>query len=440
MDSAVANPPENASPSPEQVDLLIRLLREALYAPPSASPDSESSRVKVLCRQDEATGNYQVLVQSPEATFELVVPHPSVLVNLAGPRTLPLRPLDALALPYAPRTAPALAVEQLEVTDGQGVSRVLAGESAQSVSAIASARGRYLSGAAYACRGPTIEAQGMEYKPINEDAVTLRLWRSDSGTGAREILGIGAFDQAGGEGSVEGAVGAASEVAARVFEETVKRIEAGADVEASLREAVTQASAGVRSFEAGALTTFAAAVVVAEAGPTGLSVRAHVVTVGDSRVLLFSRDGKLKEATLLHNMGALASSGGAPGVPPAHALRLANVVFRCVGGDSDTPDLYTWELQPGDRLVVQTDGVGDAHEFEEQPDGRWHAERCAEAQAHVSGAIEHPVEAVRTLVGYALDQMADRYGKPDNIALGVVDFLVPTEGSSDAPPSDAEPV
>ena len=76
----------------------------------------------------------------------------------------------------------------------------------------------------------------------------------------------------------------------------------------------------------------------------------------------------------------------------------------------------------GDTLVVQTDGVGDSHEFEQTPTGTWHADRCAEEQARVLKDAKTASDAVVALVGYALDQMANGYGKPDNIGVAVVDF------------------
>jgi hypothetical protein len=44
-------------------------------------------------------------------------------------------------------------------------------------------------------------------------------------------------------------------------------------------------------------------------------------------------------------------------------------------------------------------------------------------QGRVVAKASSAAEAVRSLVGYALDQMADHYGKPDNIGVVVVDVL-----------------
>jgi serine/threonine protein phosphatase PrpC len=175
----------------------------------------------------------------------------------------------------------------------------------------------------------------------------------------------------------------------------------------------------VQSLGVGAITTFAGAVVVAQ----GDAYDAYVAIAGDSRALLFDRNGRLREKTVLHNLGVAVAKGEVEDFPPIMALRFAGVLTRSIGGMPELPDVYTWRLEPGDRLVLESDGVGDAHELEQMPPGVWHADRCAEEQGKVVGHAGGAAECVKSLFGYALDQMADGYGKPDNVSVAVIEVL-----------------
>ncbi|MBA2320196.1 MAG: SpoIIE family protein phosphatase, partial [Deltaproteobacteria bacterium] len=110
----------------------------------------------------------------------------------------------------------------------------------------------------------------------------------------------------------------------------------------------------------------------------------------------------------------------APGVHPAMAIQFASGLSRGLGGDDASPDLDVWELEPGDRVVAGSDGLGDAREGEEMPTGTWHADRCAVHVAKILGGTHEVAQSVETLVGYALDQAASGHGKPDNIAVVVL--------------------
>ncbi|MFZ5468494.1 MAG: PP2C family protein-serine/threonine phosphatase [Myxococcota bacterium] len=399
-----------------QVDLehVLGLIRRAMTA---EAEGNQNMAGKVWVEGVDDAGLTVVCVRDTDALYRIKVADLQALLALVGPPLRKMRPPDALQLPYTPRTVTQLEVSETTLAPGEAVSVSRLGSDAQSMERIEAVCGSTVEAAGYTCRGPTAEAQGLEYKPINEDGVVVRLRAANLATGVAEVAAIGAFDQAGGEGAVENQSGAASEAAGRAFEEAVRKIESGADPEEALRESVHAASEAVRALGVGAVSTFAGAVVV--------NHKAYVVTVGDSRVLLFDRLGTLKRRTELHNMGAKVAAGDMPDIPPGLALRFAGALSRGVGTEDDTPDIATWELTAGDRLVAETDGIGDARELEEMPGGVWHADKCAEDQGRILAHVEGAPAAVAALVGYALDQMAARYGKPDNIGGAVLVVLEP---------------
>ncbi|MBV9851148.1 MAG: Stp1/IreP family PP2C-type Ser/Thr phosphatase [Armatimonadetes bacterium] len=96
-------------------------------------------------------------------------------------------------------------------------------------------------------------------------------------------------------------------------------------------------------------TTCVAAVIQGEA----LSV-AHA---GDSRAYLL-RDGKLKRLTDDHSYVAEQVRAGAISEESARRSRFRNVITRAVGiGPTITPDVARYPVQPGDHLLLCTDGL-----------------------------------------------------------------------------------
>jgi len=414
-----------AVPSPEEalpIERLAELVRQALSAPQLKEGEPDDGLPRLFLAGQDDKGLMIVILKHGQDMYEMRVPSLSALATLAGPALKPAREREALALPYQPRTWKSPEPADLGL-DGEPRSAVHAGPTAQEVNGISALKGHAFAAASYTCRGPTQEAQGIEYKPINEDAVVLHARRGDVSAGRPEIVAVGAFDQAGGEGSVAENSGAASAAAARAFDETMRLVEGGGNAAEALRMAITRASKAVHALGVGAMTTFAAAVLVGQPEGEKWKCRAHVAVVGDSRVLLVGPSGEVRERTKLHNLGALIAAGEVADASPKMALRFANALSRSVGADNDDPDVFEWELQPGDRIVVETDGIGDAHEFEQLPDGTWHADICADQQGRILAHAPTPTEGVAMLVGYALDQMADGYGKPDNIGVVVAQVL-----------------
>lgn len=408
--------------SDPQIDLeqVLQLIRRAMAA--QAEGNKELAET-VWTEGVDGEGQTIVCVQDGDSLYKLRVPDMQAFFAMIGPPLRRPRADQALKLPYQPSTLKALAIREQLVAPGTVSSVILAGDAAQQTAGIETLKGTCLSVAGYTCRGPTQEAQGVEYKPINEDGVVVRLRAADAEAGLIEIASVGAFDQAGGEGAVEGRHGAASDLAARCFDEAARKIELGAEPHMALKEAVKAASDQIRALGVGAVSTFAGAVVTVQLEATGPVRTAHVISVGDSRVLLVDAKGVVKEKTLLHNLGARVSAGDIPEIPPALALRFAGALSRGVGTDDDSPELSTWLLEAGDRVVVETDGLGDARELEESPIGVWHADRTAQDQGLILAHTKNVSEVIQSLTGYALDQMATRYGKPDNIGVAALQVL-----------------
>jgi serine/threonine protein phosphatase PrpC len=416
--------PSPADESALPIERLAELVRQALSAPQLKEGDPDDGLPRLFLAGQDDKGLMIVILKHGQDMYEMRVPSLSALATLAGPSLKPARDRATLALPYRPRTWKSPGADA-KTLDGESTSSVHAGPTAQEVGGISALLGHAFAAASYTCRGPTQEAQGIEYKPINEDAVVLRGRRGDVRAGRPEIVSVGAFDQAGGEGSVAENSGAASAAAAQAFDEVIRSVETGEDPVQALRAAISKASEAVHALGVGAMTTFAAAVLVGQPEGERWRCRAHVAVVGDSRVLLVDASGAVRHRTKLHNLGALIAAGEVADASPKMALRFANALSRSVGAENDDPDVYEWELQPGDRIVVETDGVGDAHEFEQLPEGTWHADICADQQGRILAHTSTAADGVAALVGYALDQMADGYGKPDNIGVVVAQVLGP---------------
>ncbi len=400
---------ETKSPPPAEMATVLAALQRALY---NRRPRDGAPPESVRIDETLESGEVQVTVAIGDTAYQLTVPSLREVAMALGPPLEPPREPLELPVPYRPRTSSALTVRDRPCPDGESLSVVRAGEGAQQAPEIVQLCGARLAAAAYTSRGPTEEAQRIEYKPFNEDGLALRLSRRSP-----EILSAGVFDQAGGEGAIAHRHGAASDLAAQAFDAAVARIEVGIAPEQALREAVVDASKQVQALGVGAVATFAAAVVLS---PNEGPCRAHVMTLGDSRVLLVAPDGTLRRKTELHNVGAEVSAQRVPDIDPANAIRFAAMLTRGLGTQNEEPSYEEWELSPGDQLVLSTDGLGDARELEQMPPNVWHADRAAEDHARIVAATGNPAEAVTALVGYALDQMESGYGKPDNLAVVVL--------------------
>jgi protein phosphatase len=113
------------------------------------------------------------------------------------------------------------------------------------------------------------------------------------------------------------------------------------------RQSVADAAAGTRFREMG--TTLTLAYV--------LWPRAYVVHVGDSRCYLY-RDGQLARMTTDHTLAQRALDEGLLTPEQANATGLRNTLWNCIGAGTDVrPDVYRATLEPGDELLLCTDGL-----------------------------------------------------------------------------------
>jgi protein phosphatase len=139
---------------------------------------------------------------------------------------------------------------------------------------------------------------------------------------------------------------------------------------------------------AGMATTVVALLV---AGSTGL-----LANVGDSRAYLL-RNGETVQITEDRTYDHLVA--GAAGVPNL-SVRLARFLDGRLDGRS--PDLTAWDLRPGDRFLLCSDGLSSS-----LPHGQIHVTLSSPAS---------PDEAADQLIALAIEE-----GGSDNITVIVVD-------------------
>ena len=196
-------------------------------------------------------------------------------------------------------------------------------------------------------------------------------------------------------GAVGGAV--ASKLAAEAIARTVPR-QGGPDPAATLatamraaNEAVAARAAEDRSLK-GMATTLVAALV--------RDGQAWLVNVGDSRAYLI-RDGEAAQVTLDHSLVAEAVRGGSMSAAEAESSPYRHVITRSLGHEAVEADTFgPLPLQPGDRLLLCTDGLTETM-------------NAAEI-APVAGRGD-VADAARALV-----DEANRRGGPDNISVLLV--------------------
>ncbi len=130
---------------------------------------------------------------------------------------------------------------------------------------------------------------------------------------------------------------------------------------------------------------------------------AFVVHVGDSRAYLF-RDGEARQLTEDHSMVNELVRSGKMTWPEARASRHRHVITRAIGlYPTVQPSLGSFDLLPGDRIVLCSDGLSDVV--------------APERMLQIIAAWE-PAAACDQLIQAALDR-----GGPDNVTVQVVEPL-----------------
>jgi protein phosphatase len=86
--------------------------------------------------------------------------------------------------------------------------------------------------------------------------------------------------------------------------------------------------------------------------------RLYVVHAGDSRCYLH-RNGRLARMTKDHTVAQRALDEGILSEEQAKSSVLGNTLWNCIGGGTEgvSPDVYHATLQPGDELLLCTDGL-----------------------------------------------------------------------------------
>ena len=150
----------------------------------------------------------------------------------------------------------------------------------------------------------------------------------------------------------------ASSITTETFLEQLKRLDAPARVEeAQLRRILAQAHENVRGAAAAdpslsGLGTTLSAVVFHGAG-------GKMVHVGDSRIYRL-RGGQLSQLSRDHTLAAEIAEREKV-APEDSQLPFRHMLSRYVGSDTPLePDVAAVELEPGDWLVLTTDGVSKA--------------------------------------------------------------------------------
>jgi serine/threonine protein phosphatase PrpC len=135
--------------------------------------------------------------------------------------------------------------------------------------------------------------------------------------------------------------------------------------------------------------------------------RAFIVHVGDSRCYI-SRGGQLEQITRDHTMGALLAQSNQLSREESRQAPMRHVLWNVLGGRSDelSVDTYKLALEPGDTLLLATDGL-----YEMIPD---------EQLQNVIASEPNAESACRTLI-----RLANANGGKDNITAVVARFLSP---------------
>ncbi|CAI9389978.1 PP2C family protein-serine/threonine phosphatase [Microbacterium sp. T2.11-28] len=184
-----------------------------------------------------------------------------------------------------------------------------------------------------------------------------------------------------------------------------------------MREALRRARTRVHALEAGqrAAGTTLSGVVIADVGGVGYWL---TVNVGDSRTYRYS-GGVLEQISVDHSVVQELIDAGELAAADAVHDRRRNEITRAIGAGSDgEPDFWLVPAEPGDRMLVCSDGLS----------GELDGERLRRVLAETAD----PQEAATRLVHEAMVR-----GGRDNITVVVVD-AVTVRGHDEVPVDTAQ--
>lgn len=240
------------------------------------------------------------------------------------------------------------------------------------------------------------------YRPNNEDSLAFRrAWPSGKRPGLLAVVCDGIGGRPGGE--------IASAVASELIADTF--FEARENPVVGLHSAFQAANIAViaRGADPALKNLGTTAVAAYIRGP-----KAFIANVGDSRAYL-EREGELIQITRDHTFAAEQVRLGLMSVAEAELHPHRNYLARSIGRASATPaDIFPLDLQPGDRILLCSDGLSNFARPEEIGDiVRRH--RPAEAVEHLialanyRGGIDNITAVV---LAYGAKPRARRSGVP----------------------------
>jgi len=198
----------------------------------------------------------------------------------------------------------------------------------------------------------------------------------------------------------------AGEVASQIAIEELKALQqAGpwaseAAVGEALRAAFLQANRRIREMSAGDRDLEGMGTTLVALLEHGDSV--HLANVGDSRAYLL-RHGELSQVTVDHSLVQELVDEGRLRPEEAGRHPQRSIITRALGVDAEVEvDLFTYKLQPGDRLLLCTDGLSGVVD--------------ETRIRNVLLRVPDPQHAAEQLV-----EMANESGGPDNITAIVLD-------------------
>jgi len=242
-------------------------------------------------------------------------------------------------------------------------------------------------------------------RQLNEDSLlTLELGRVHRSVGTPIGLYVVA-DGMGGHSAGDVASGLAINALAQHAVATLLPLEIddttpSPDIEGWLRDAITVANATVHEQRKLAGTNMGTTIIMAVV----VNGQAYFANVGDSRGYLVNSSG-IKQMTIDHSLVQRLIDTKQLTPEEAHNYFQKNVIYKNLGDRASvSPDMARVEMQPGDRLLLCTDGLLG-----------WGGPVREDAAQRIIMTAASPQDACRQLI-----DAANAAGGPDNITAIVV--------------------
>jgi protein phosphatase len=190
------------------------------------------------------------------------------------------------------------------------------------------------------------------YRENNEDAIDVKQFP--------ELTLCLVADGMGGQAAGEIASKRATEVVPRELKKALSQATSADEVKKTIRQAVVQANDEIIAMGAldRDLRNMGTTVVLA-AWRKGNEI--YIAGVGDSRAYLI-RDNKIDQLTVDHSLAQALVEAKTISAEEARGHRFKNVLWKYLGTKEvgEGPDVKVVSIQPGDRLLLCTDGLSGA--------------------------------------------------------------------------------